>query len=673
MVQIFYPVNRRRCWRVRQGMRYLRSLLALAVLAGWAGGAFGQSLLLELGDLEGPDWKAHEVRVALNIGGASTVQIGELKALGRTYTRLSLTCTRLLMNSGVTRCEDGMLQAPEKMPVVFIYSPARRSLLLMLTPEAGERWVIDLTAGVASMQLENASLARLAPWIPGDLLPNAGRVSGSARFAPLTAHADLLFKQAGFSDPQGLHAGEKLGGKFSIDAQRAREPDPWTWNAAASWDEGAVFWDPLYLSNAGHTIVGEGEYANNRLNVRSFTAEWPHLGKIAGNFNLNLTTKRFERVSVAGKGLRLTALRELIPQDWLDHHDLADLKLAGSADLEWRQTGNDIERISLKVAGAGVDAAARKLQLKGLDVALDYDQAHPGTLNIAMAELRLRDLSAGPIKTAGEFRDGRLTIPSIIVPVVDGVFILNDIAVAGIRGQGDFSAELRGAFTPLSMARLTSGLQLLPMTGTISAVIPKMSYAKSTLSVDGALLFKVFDGDAVLDGIRLEEPFGKTPRLTANLHLHGMDLEQATGAVKFGSITGKLDVDVDQLVMENWQPLSFNARVLTTPGDFKKRISQRAVQNISSIGGAGAGAAIEASFLRVVQSFGYDKIGLSCKLAGGICELGGAENAAQGFYIIKGGGIPSVSVVGYNRRVGWQELLDRIRAVIAGNSKMVIK
>jgi hypothetical protein len=41
--------------------------------------------------------------------------------------------------------------------------------------------------------------------------------------------------------------------------------------------------------------------------------------------------------------------------------------------------------------------------------------------------------------------------------------------------------------------------------------------------------------------------------------------------------------------------------------------------------------------------------------------------------MVKGGGMPSVNVVGYNRRVGWQELLARIKAVIDGNSKMVIQ
>ena len=648
---------------------YRCALLCLAVLA--AGMAGAQTLSLDLGTVEGPNWRASEVKVALAVGGTSRVTIARMEAMGKSYRQLSLTCKQLLMGSNTVRCKDGVLETPEKLPIAFVFDTVKRSLSLIVVAEGGERWDIQLDDKESTMQLQGANLSRLAPWLPGDLKPNAGRIYGTARITPTEAHADVRVEDGGFTDTAGLHAGEKLAGSIRIDAQRARDGLPWQWKLAARWDKGAVFWSPLYLSNAGHTIEAEGEYAGNIVKARHAVATWPHLGKIDSDFTLNLQTKDFEAASIKGDQLQLVALRELIPQDWLEKHDLADLKMAGTADLDLRYVGDDIQRFQLKVAGAGLDAAQRKLALRNLSVLVDYSHDKPGPFRMEIAQLRLKGLTAGPVKTVGEFRDGRLSIPSLLVPLLDGVFILNDIAIAAPNGE--VSAELRGAFTPLAMDKLTTGLELFPLAGTISAVIPHMTYAKSTLKVDGALLFKVFDGDANLDNIRLENPFGRTPRLTADMRLRTMDLEQMTGAVKFGNITGKMDVDLVGLQMENWQPLSFDARVLSSPGNYTKRISQRAVQNISSIGGAGAGAAIQASFLSVFQSFGYDKIGLSCRLKNGICELGGVQDVERGFVMIKGGGVPSVNVVGYNRRVGWQELLARIQAVIDGNSKMVIK
>ena len=648
------------------------ALLPGLVLLLCASGAVAQALNLNLGDLEGEHWKARDVRVALNFGGASLVQVAALEAMGNQYKNLSLSCKQLLMGAGSIRCKDGLLQTPEKLPVEFTYDTARRSLTLSVTPDASEHWDITLANKESVLKLDGASLTRLAPWLPGDLKPNAGKAYGTARITPTQASADVRVEDAGFTDTSGLHAGEKLAGRITIDATRARDGLPWQWKLGASWDKGAVFWNPLYLSNAGHTIEGEGEYAGNIVEARRVVASWPHLGKINADFRLNLQTKDFEAASVKGDKLQLTALRELIPKDWLAKHDLEDMVLAGVADLELRYVGDDIERLQLRIDGAGVEAAERRITLKDLRLLVDYDHRKPGPFVMEVAQMRLRGLSSGAFKAEGEFAGGRLTIPHVQIPVLDGFVIFNEISVAS--DHGDISAELRGAFTPLPMEKLTTGLDLLSMAGTISGVLPRMSYARSTLKVDGALLFKVFGGDASVDEIRLENPFGRTPRLTADVRLRNLDLEQMTGAVQFGNITGKVDVDVIDLEMENWQPLAFDARVLTSPGDFRKRISQRAVQNISSIGGAGAGAAIQASFLRVFSSFGYDKIGLSCKLAGGICELGGAENVGGGgFYMIKGGGMPAVNVVGYNRRVGWQELLNRIQAVIDGNSKMVIQ
>ncbi|MDB5805011.1 MAG: hypothetical protein JWN73_2333 [Betaproteobacteria bacterium] len=648
----------------------LRASALLLTLA--SGGASAQALTLDLGTLEGPNWRASEVKVALAIGGTSRVTIAKMEAMGNSYKQLSLTCKQLLMSGNSVRCKDGLLETPEKLPIAFTYNTVKRSLSLVVVAGGGERWDIELDDKESTLQLQGASMARLARWLPGDLKPNAGRIYGTARITPTEAHADVRVEDGGFTDTAGLHAGEKLAGAIKIDAQRARDGLPWQWKLAASWDKGAVFWSPLYLSNAGHTIVADGDYAGNIVKARHAVATWPHLGKIDCDFTLNLQTKDFESASVKGDQLQLTALRELIPQDWLEKHDLEDLKLAGTADLDLSYVGDDIERFHFRMQGAGLDAAERKLAMQNLSVLVDYVRDKPGPFSLEIAQLRLRGITAGPIKTVGEFRDGRLTIPSLLVPVLDGVFVLNDIAIA--NPNGDVTAELRGAFTPLAMDKLTAGLELFPLAGTISAVIPHMTYAKSTLQVDGALLFKVFGGDASLDNIRLENPLGRTPRLTADMRLRNMDLEQMTGAIKFGSISGKADVDLIGLQMENWQPLKFDARVLTSPGDFKKRISQRAVQNISSIGGAGAGAAIQASFLRVFSSFGYSKIGLSCKLANGICELGGVENVANGgFAIIEGGGVPAVNLVGYNRRVGWDELLARIKAVIDGNSKMVIQ
>ena len=47
--------------------------------------------------------------------------------------------------------------------------------------------------------------------------------------------------------------------------------------------------------------------------------------------------------------------------------------------------------------------------------------------------------------------------------------------------------------------------------------------------------------------------------------------------------------------------------------------------------------------------------------------MGGVADTRQGFIIVEGGGVPAINVLGYNRDVGWDELLTRLRRVIDSN------
>ena len=271
-------------------------------------------------------------------------------------------------------------------------------------------------------------------------------------------------------------------------------------------------------------------------------------------------------------------------------------------------------------------------------------------------------------------KDG-LTIPNLVIPVLDGIIGLADIRARRIVGDSgaEWQAELQGAVTPISMQRLSESQGWPKLGGTLHGNIPRIVYAKSALRFEGALEFELFDGKARATGIRIEDLTSKVPSFFGDLSVRGMDLSLLTQAFSFGNITGKIDVDVKGLELESWQPIAFDARVITSEGSFEKRISQKAVQNISSVGGRGAGAAIQASVLRVFETFGYEKIGLSCRLHSNICDMGGVESSPNGYVMVKGGGIPSLTVVGYNRQVGWLELMDRVKQATEGKLKAEIR
>src|SRR5690606_3458274 len=126
--------------------------------------------------------------------------------------------------------------------------------------------------------------------------------------------------------------------------------------------------------------------------------------------------------------------------------------------------------------------------------------------------------------------------------------------------------------------------------GQLGGEISRLRLRDGVISLGTTLHAQVFDGEVSISDLRLEEPFGQWPRLQASIGLQNLDLELLTSACSFGRITGRLSGAVDGLQLFNWTPVAFDARFYTPLDDRSRhRISQRAVENIGSMGGGSAG------------------------------------------------------------------------------------
>ena len=191
------------------------------------------------------------------------------------------------------------------------------------------------------------------------------------------------------------------------------------------------------------------------------------------------------------------------------------------------------------------------------------------------------------------------------------------------------------------MGLLTDALDLPSMAGTLSAAIPGVTVSPRRIGLDGALVIAVFDGYVQATELEVTDAFGVLPRLTAEVEAAHLDLRQLTETFSFGAVSGFVDARVKGLEMAAWVPVRFDASVRSSPGNYPRRISQRAVEHITALGGAGAMAAVQRSFLRFFNDFGYRELGLSCRLRNDVCEMRGlGDNEAPGapFMVVRGGG-----------------------------------
>ena len=185
---------------------------------------------------------------------------------------------------------------------------------------------------------------------------------------------------------------------------------------------------------------------------------------------------------------------------------------------------------------------------------------------------------------------------------------------------------------------------------------------------------RMFDGNVVVHDLRVGDLFGADPVLTTDIDIHDLDLEQLTNAFSFGKIEGKLGGQIHGLKLENWSPVAFDAKFETPPDDHSThRISQRAVENLSSIGSGGVMGALSTGYLKVFKNYSYDRLGISCVLKDGYCSMDGVAPAPNGdYYIVSRGGMlpPWIDVKGTGRRVAWTDLVFGLKRIASGNASI---
>lgn len=257
------------------------------------------------------------------------------------------------------------------------------------------------------------------------------------------------------------------------------------------------------------------------------------------------------------------------------------------------------------------------------------------------------------------------------LPVLDGAVIIDRLEGQGL-GSSDISWQFEGSLTPISLESLSQALGWPTLSGKLSGVIPGVRYARGILEVEGALRVRAFEGEIVITNLRMERPLGVVPKVFADLEINQLDLLALTGTFDFGRITGKLEGQVKNLRLENWEPVHFEAWLASPRKQRTRRqISQRAVQNISALGGGGASAVLSQGFLSLFEEFNYKRLGIRCRLVNNICEMGGIAPADSGYYLVQGKGLPRIDIIGYNRLVDWNVLLNRLQAAIQSEGPVV--
>ncbi|MCB1553102.1 MAG: hypothetical protein KDJ14_04770 [Xanthomonadales bacterium] len=600
-----------------------------------------------------------------------SLQAARLQALDRQFERLSWQCSLPLPlpssepASASPAC-SGSLRAGGKAVGTLSWSPETPTRVDWRQRDARLRWAanpegwrIDLS-GVPIGDWLNALQPPDLPmaWRGGSL---RGQVTWREPAASLRAEVEV--QNFAFDGVEGQVAAEELSA--GVEADLVLGEDTWSLNVASRLNSGLWLLGPALLQPPPGFDLD--------IALRAGAQGIDH-GRLHGDdhsaMQLNIT---FDR----------TPEQPIEESTWTFESRFDDLEAAWPRYLQgvvdwaglpgWSATG----KIVASASGCGdrvdqVDLDADQWALTGDSGAM---RMNPGELALHWARAGVSEPSRWRFP-GGRWKGAEFGAVDLGWSSSQGVVQLGKpvrldlfggaLELAALRWS-PFSGEviLSANVVDLALAPLTAWLGWPALEGRLSGSLPNAHYQDETLRFDGGLRAGLLGGEARVDALRWERPFGVAPSLSADVRFDDLDLEPLTSTFGFGSITGRLDGEILGLRLLDGSPTQFDATLRTDPNwKGKQRISQRAVNDLSSIGGGGV-AGLQATVLKVFDDFSYKQIAIRCRLERGVCHMGGIDSRSGGYTLVEGSGLPRITVNGFQKQVDWSVLVARLKAATA--------
>lgn len=504
----------------------------------------------------------------------------------------------------------------------------------------------------------------------GSLSAQFGEQRVEARFTASRQHSGALelsgesrLKHLNLSAESGRYASENLEARLQFELEAGESGIQSELRLDLPSGQGYV--EPVFadFSQAPTSLHASLDIVGSQIDLELHDLEQQGLLKASGKFRV--IDKQLQSARLDAQLPDLAAANQTYLQPFVLGTAWESIRAQGSGRIHLTAKSNALDTASLELTQSAL-ALGDQAQLEGVDAQLHWSadaEAPPSTLEWKAARIARLPLEAAQAQLRLHPRGVSLRHP-LRIGVASGALKLHQFSLRD-AGRPEMQAELDAEIEPIELTELCRALGWPEFSGQLSGRLPGLRLADNELRLDGALRAEAFDGKISVSALRVLDPFGRVPRVVSDLSLRNLDLAALTGAFSFGRIEGRLDGDVKGLRLRRWKPVAFDARIATPPDDKSRhRISQRAIDNISSIGGGPTGL-LSRGVLRFFDDFAYDRIGWSCVLREGICHMDGLGPSGDGGYVlVQGRWLPRIDVVGYSRRVDWDRFVQQVQQAV---------
>ena len=592
---------------------------------------------------------------------------------------------------------DGRLQRDAQLRWVFDGHVQLRGAPGGALGNAQVTWVVNPGSDTLQVELQQDK-AQASAWLPLDQPSHAqislrqlpadwlqgllgtvwsGRLNGGRLDADLALDAgdtgvqssgQFTLAGVGFDTPSGTLAGQGVNGKgrFGFDSG----DDGARISLQGSLGGGELLLGPLYAKLPAHTVqldinahASRGAVELDRLRVDDADALQLD-GSLAFDARGNLQKLQLDRFHAS-----FPAAYDRYGQAWLATLGLHDVRSAGQLNGSLDLRGDGLHAFAFDTDRLDLADGGGRFAVSGLRGGLDWSaQGDRPATTLGWQGLQFYRIPNGAAQSRWQSRGGTLALQQpLSVPVLKGQLRLASLDWRPAAAKGQRLATSL-AVTGVDMTSFSHALGWPSFPGTLGGAIPSLRWVGDRFEMEGGLSVNVFDGFVDVTHLSLQQPFGEAPVLAGDISLSQLDLGAITSVFDFGSITGRLHGSIDGLRLVNWNPVAFKASLLADSGG---RISQRAVNNLTAVGGGGVAGGLQGAMLKLFKTFGYKRIGLSCTLRGAICEMGGLESNDGGYTVVEGSGLPHLEVIGHQTRVDWPTLVRRLREAINGHAPVI--
>jgi len=499
-------------------------------------------------------------------------------------------------------------------------------------------------ARLKSNQISFDKLKQLLPDFPaflsqGEITSDLILVGSESSVRKITGDAKI--NNFAFTNEESTVVGEEVALNVSFSSNR--RDNEWQCNFNATAFQGELYFDPVFI-DANQSP--KDMYGMIRLDTHTKQIKLePVSYEDSRALHVSVNTLYDYENNLMLEPVQATIEYALFPNVYDDYMqpffldtNIADLASTGRISGEVKLDGKRIVETNLQLDYLTLSDKQNRFSIADLNGNFGWGSRYAGKnyeFSFTSAGIYKIELGGSAFSFSNK-SDELILNQSVSVPLLDGAFNIESFKV-NQPGEQEQSILMDVSLTPVSMSKLSTALGWPEMNGNLAGYAPNISYKQGDIDMQGALLIRGFGGSTTIHNLSASDLFSITPKLSADVQLNNLDLRSLTETFSFGEITGRLSGSINNLHFVSWVPVEFDAWFGTPEDDKSKhRISQTAVDNLTQVGNGG-GNILSKSFLRFFDSFGYDKLGLGCRLKNNTCSMRGVFMAGTNCTTEEGG------------------------------------